>query len=341
MRRYTGRAAANTCLAAGVTCLCLACAADPGDPLKSSSAVSSSGSSSSSGAGNSASSSGVSSSGSSGASSSGMSSSSGSSSGTSSSGSGGGASSSGSSGASSSGSSGVSSSGAVSEAGPDEVGPPEAGPIIPEGGASCVTAGCPLKVQYKSSTTAASTTTIGPDLNIVNEGAAGDLANIKIHYYFTAEGDTSLEFDSDYAGYFNSGMTGFGATDVTGAFVAMGANATPYADTYLEISFASASLPANATVSVNFRVHDRAFATTYSQTNDWSFFSNTNSASYVDAPYITAYVNGALAWGIEPGPIAPDAGDASTADTGAGSDGAGQDASISDARPSADAGDGG
>ena len=64
-------------------------------------------------------------------------------------------------------SSGGSSSGAIVDSGPDS---PPVGPIIPEGGASCVTAGCPLKVQYMSTGTNANT--IGPDLYLVNEGAA-------------------------------------------------------------------------------------------------------------------------------------------------------------------------
>jgi hypothetical protein len=189
--------------------------------------------------------------------------------------------------------------------------------------------------------------TIGPDLDLVNEGAtAVDLSTVKIHYYFTADGDTSLAFNCDYSGYVNTNLTGLSSANVSGTFVSMGANATPYADTYLEIAFTTATLPASGTAAVNFRIHDSSFATNYDQANDWSFFSNVSGATgYVDAQYITAYVNGTLAWGIEPGPIAPDAGgsrpdggnarpDATVGDANTG------DATAPDAAHSADGGGG-
>jgi len=168
-----------------------------------------------------------------------------------------------------------------------------------------------------------------------------DLSTVKIHYYFTADGDTSLVFNCDYSGYVNTNMTGLSAANVSGTFVSMGANATPYADTYLEISFTSATLPASGTAAVNFRIHDASFATNYNQANDWSFFSNVSGATgYVDAPYITAYVGGTLAWGIEPGPIAP-GGDSGRPDGGnAGADATVGDASGADAGHPADGGGG-
>jgi hypothetical protein len=185
-----------------------------------------------------------------------------------------------------------------------------------------------LKVQWETPSTASNT--IGPNLNIVNTGSTGiDLANIKVHYYFTADGDTSPMFECDYAGYYNSPMTGFGKSNVSGSFVSMGANATPYTDTFLEISFTSVNLPAGGTVSVNFRIHNANYSVNYNQSNDWSHFSTASPSSYVDANYITAYLTGMLSWGIEPGALPPDAGpsrDGSTGDV--------------DASP-ADAGDGG
>jgi hypothetical protein len=137
-------------------------------------------------------------------------------------------------------------------------------------------------------------------------GGTVDLANVKVHYYFTAEGDTSLKFECDYAG-FPSGLSGFACGNVTGAFVSMGANATPFADTYLELSFASISLP-NSGARINFRIHDSSYAVTYNQANDWSFFSYTGSMTYVDGLYVTAYLNGTLVWGTEPGALPVDAG---------------------------------
>jgi Cellulose binding domain len=182
----------------------------------------------------------------------------------------------------------------------------ETGAILPEGGASCITANCPLKVQWKTSMMQANT--IGPYVNLVNTGPmAIDLASVKVHYYYTADGDTSSVFACDYAGYYNSAMTGFSGADVMGSFVPLGTNATPYADTFLDISFSSINLPANMTVSVNFRIHSMNYSINYDQANDWSNLSPTNSTNYVDAPYITAYLGGVLAWGMEPGAPPQDA----------------------------------
>ena len=284
MRRHSvGRTLALLAGAVCLVCLEFSCAADPGDPLKApNGAVSGSGSSGTSSGGGSGSGSGASSGGNGSGLSSG--STSGSSSGSGSSGGGGSGFDSGSTG---------------------DGGPVDAGPIVPEGGASCTTPTCPLKVQYKSTNTAANT--IGPNLNILNAGSAPvDLANVKVHYYFTADGDTSLQFECDYAGYYNSGMTGFDKSKVIAVFVPMGATATPTADTYLELSFTSASLPAGTAVSVNFRVHNSSYAVTYNQLNDWSF-NGASAATYVDALTITAYLNGVLAWGTEPA-LVPDAG---------------------------------
>jgi hypothetical protein len=61
------------------------------------------------------------------------------------------------------------------------------------------------------------------------------------------------------------------------------------------------------------------YSVNYNQANDWSHLSPANSMNYVDATYMTAYVNGTLAWGTEPGPIPADAGltqDASASDVG-------------------------
>ena len=87
----------------------------------------------------------------------------------------------------------------------------------------------------------------------------------------------------------------------------MGAGSTPYADSYLELSFASANLPSSG-ATVHFRIHDSSYRATYNQSNDWSFFSYSGSTGNVAAIYTTAYLRGVLAWGTEPGSVAPDAG---------------------------------
>jgi hypothetical protein len=180
----------------------------------------------------------------------------------------------------------------------------EAGPIAPEGGASCVTASCPLKVQMETPTP--DPTTISQRLNIANAGSTTvDLANVRAHYYFTTAGATlPLALAVDYAGYSN-GMTGFSSANVAGVFVSMGANSTAYADTYLELSF-TGTLPATSAISVNFRIHDPSFHQIFNPANDWSSaFTTSNATTYVDANYVTAYLSGTLAWGTEPGALPP------------------------------------
>jgi hypothetical protein len=308
MHRYVGP---SFCLFAATTCVGLVCCADRGDPLKTSSAdTGSSGSGGGDGSG------GGSSSGSSDGSDSGGDSGSSSGSG------------SGSSGGSSSGSDSGSSSGS-SDA---DAGVVETGPVIPEGGASCVTASCQLKVQYTTQKTNA-TNSIEPDVNLYTTPLGGaNLANVKVHYYFMAQGCTTLKFECRYAGY-PGGMTGFSCPSdgspgsVFGTFVSMGADATANADTYLELSFTGGTLLASSAVSINFSIHDsNNYATIFPQTSDWSYFSYTGSTSYVDAPYITAYLNGRLAWGIEPGPL-PEAGPSDDASSDASDASATTDAS--------------
>ncbi|MBV9948989.1 MAG: hypothetical protein JOZ69_19225 [Myxococcales bacterium] len=191
--------------------------------------------------------------------------------------------------------------GAGPDSGGDSAGPDDAATDGAGSGGSCLVAGCPLRVQWQTPTAAANT--IAADLNIINAGTAAiDLSAVRVRYFFTADGDPALVFNCDYAGYFQSNMSGFSASGVSGTFLAFQTAASPLVDTVLELSFASAPLPPGAAVSVNFRIHDVSFATNYDQTNDWSRVDSAMSGSaYVDADGIAAYLDGTLAWGAEPG----------------------------------------
>jgi L,D-peptidoglycan transpeptidase YkuD (ErfK/YbiS/YcfS/YnhG family) len=183
------------------------------------------------------------------------------------------------------------------------------------GGVSCTTSTCPLKLQSKSLVSTVTTTSISPSIHISTTASGGvDLANVKLHYYYTADGNSSPAFACDTLHYVNSAMGLSGCA--TGTFVPMGSSATPLADTFLEISFPSAKLPAGTTVEVNVRLFSPPNYPTYNQSNDWSFISS-SSANYVDATYITAYLNGTLAWGVEPGQTS-DAGPSQVGDGGDG-----------------------
>jgi hypothetical protein len=72
----------------------------------------------------------------------------------------------------------------------------------------------------------------------------------------------------------------------------------PTADAYVELSFTSGMLAAHAeTDEIRITVL-KTNSSMFSQRNDYSFRST--GASFVDAPNVTAYLGGRLAWGAEP-----------------------------------------
>jgi hypothetical protein len=81
------------------------------------------------------------------------------------------------------------------------------------------------------------------------------------------------------------------------------------ADTVLEFTFSpnpDAGVSFVETTEFNFAFHKDGYASTYDQSNDYSFDSKL-SKSFGANPKITAYLAGQLVWGCEP-PVAPDAG---------------------------------
>jgi cellulose 1,4-beta-cellobiosidase len=71
------------------------------------------------------------------------------------------------------------------------------------------------------------------------------------------------------------------------------------ADTYLEVGFMGTAMLAPSASSGEVRLNlTGANALSYDQANDYSFQST--GAVYVEAPRVTAYLGGTLAWGTEP-----------------------------------------
>jgi hypothetical protein len=166
-----------------------------------------------------------------------------------------------------------------------EAAPPDAPPDV----ATCT--GCPLVVQYMTPTTTVTSQEIRPHVEIVNNGASSqDMTVLKLRYYFTAEGSTSLAYDCDYA------VPGCGT--LTATFQAMAAP-TATADHYMEVSFTGGSIAAGSnTGEIQTRFHDTNFAVTFTQTNDYSF--NAADTAYTQSNQITLYQNDTLVWGVEP-----------------------------------------
>lgn len=148
-----------------------------------------------------------------------------------------------------------------------------------------------IKVQQFNSTTAASTNTLNPKIKLVNTGTTAiNLSDVKLRYYFTADGALSQNVWFDWSTVGSANVTGtFGTlpTPVTGA------------DHYLEIGFANAagSLAGGASIEIQIRVSKSDWSN-YTQTGDYSF-SPTGTA-YADWTKTTGYVGGVLQWGIEP-----------------------------------------
>ncbi|MGB8451132.1 MAG: X2-like carbohydrate binding domain-containing protein [Anaerocolumna sp.] len=148
-----------------------------------------------------------------------------------------------------------------------------------------------LEVQMYNNGTAASTNSLSPQFNIINNGSVPvDLAALKLRYYYTLEGTASQTFWCDWSSV--------GSSNVTGTFVNMSTPKTT-ADCYLEISFksAAASLAPGESTFIQTRISKSDWSS-YNQSNDYSF--NETASNYTDWAKATAYISDSLVWGNEP-----------------------------------------
>jgi hypothetical protein len=149
-----------------------------------------------------------------------------------------------------------------------------------------------LAVQYRCTNTDPHQNQIGVHFQIVNRGRQdAPLRELTIRYWFVEAGDKPLKFWCDYAK--------LGGTNVAAAFHKLDKPVTG-ADSYLEISFSEAAgfVPAGG---------DSGEIQTRSAKDDWSNFDQSRDYSFdasktafTDAPHITLYRRGRLAWGVEP-----------------------------------------
>lgn len=128
--------------------------------------------------------------------------------------------------------------------------------------------------------------------------AAVNLANLKIRYFYTVDGDKPQSFWCDHAG----GMLNGSYASITGAVSGSLLKLTPAkagADSYVEIALSSAAgiIGANGWVEIQGRIAKNDWSN-YSQSNDYSF--NPTGTSYVDWTKVTIYSSGTLVWGVEP-----------------------------------------
>ncbi len=148
-----------------------------------------------------------------------------------------------------------------------------------------------IKVQLYNGATGSSVNTLNPRIKLVNTSSAAiNLADVKIRYYYTVDGDTAQSFWCDWSTA--------GNTNVTGSIVKL-ASAKTGADYYLEIVFSSGAgtVAAGQSIEIQTRFAKNNWSN-YTQSNDYSF--NASSTSYTDWNKATGYVTGSLNWGIEP-----------------------------------------
>ncbi|TYQ18189.1 UNVERIFIED_CONTAM: endoglucanase Cel9V [Acetivibrio alkalicellulosi] len=148
-----------------------------------------------------------------------------------------------------------------------------------------------ISVQYKCGLEDTTKNTIRATINIKNIGTVPiNLSDIKIRYWFTNDGNAQNLFVCEYAP--------FGTDKVIGEIHGI-ENPVENADTYCEISFTNEAgrLPVGgSTGDIPFRIECESV---YDQTNDYSVnLTMTNELG--DNNKITAYVMGALKYGIEP-----------------------------------------
>lgn len=159
-----------------------------------------------------------------------------------------------------------------------------------------------LKVQMYNGSTAASANVLNPRIKLLNTGtSAVSLADVKIRYYYTIDGEQPQSFFCDWSQA--------GSANVTGTFVKLPAAITG-ADYYLELGFTSAagSLAAGEGLDIQMRA-SKADWSNYTQTGDYSF--NASGTGYADWAGVPAYLSGSLVWGMNlPDLIRPQPGSA-------------------------------
>ncbi|QOS82751.1 beta-mannosidase [Paenibacillus sp. JNUCC31] len=148
-----------------------------------------------------------------------------------------------------------------------------------------------LAIQAFNGNTSASTNGISPKFKVVNNGnSAIQLSDVKIRYYYTIDGEEAQSFWSDWAS--------IGSANVTGTFVKL---ATPVtgADYALEVGFSSSAgtLSPGQSAEIQTRFSKNNWSN-YNQANDYSF--KASASQFANNEQVTGYMNGQLAWGIEP-----------------------------------------
>jgi len=119
------------------------------------------------------------------------------------------------------------------------------------------------------------------------------VSNISVRVYFTPDGsDTASMYvmENQY--------------DSSGAATISGPTAGPNGSSYFTVNYGTASLGAGSAWILQPSLHLTTWASTVNAGNDWfhtGYAVGALPTTYTATNYIPAYINGALAWGLEPG----------------------------------------
>ncbi|HEY9060313.1 MAG TPA: S8 family serine peptidase [Pseudobacteroides sp.] len=148
-----------------------------------------------------------------------------------------------------------------------------------------------IKVQMYNGNKASQINTIFPWYRIINTGASSvKLADIKIRYYYTINGEYQQNFWCDWSNR--------SAINITGIFVKKSMPQTDM-DYYFELGFKDDAgiLSPGQSVEAQNRFAKVNWSN-FNQTDDYSF--NNTSTNYIDWNKVSCYISNKLVWGEEP-----------------------------------------
>lgn len=157
------------------------------------------------------------------------------------------------------------------------------------------TSGAPggsLRVQYRAADTNVTDNQIKPHLRAVNAGStAVPLSELKIRYWFTADGTQSVNYWCDWA------QVGCGNLNANVVKLNSPVNGATH---YLEVSFktSAGTLPAGASTGEIQNRMAKSDWSNFDESNDYSFDSS--KSSFADWSRVTLYRNDVLIWGTQP-----------------------------------------
>ncbi len=154
----------------------------------------------------------------------------------------------------------------------------------------------PVKLEMYNCNTSVNAGSLTPKIKVTNTGRnAIDLANLKIRYYYTIDGDKAQNYWCDHSSV--SGNGAYRGVTVISKFVKL-EQPKENADYYLELSFAAdaGKIDPGQALEIQSRFAKTDWSN-YNQANDYSF--NSGLANYIEWENTLVYLSNNLIWGVE------------------------------------------